>query len=104
MAGKNKEATEAAEKKAEELGVDIQKAEATGSGGKVTVGDVEQAANEPDRLVYIHLNDPMTSAAQGSDGVWYAYGDTVSEAHYDAVLSNDLATGGAKLFRKGRKA
>ncbi len=103
MAGKNKEATEAAEKKAEELGVDLQKAEGSGSGGKLTVGDVEQAANEPDRLVRIHINDPMTSAAQGSDGVFYTDGDPVSEAHYDGVLSDDLATGGTKLFRKGRK-
>ncbi len=37
-------ATEAARRKAEELGVDISTVEGTGQGGRVTVGDVDQAA------------------------------------------------------------
>ncbi len=37
-------ATEAAERKAEELGVDISTVEGTGQGGRVTVGDVDEAA------------------------------------------------------------
>jgi large subunit ribosomal protein L20 len=37
-------ATEAAERKAEELGVDISTVEGTGQGGRVTVGDVDQAS------------------------------------------------------------
>jgi pyruvate/2-oxoglutarate dehydrogenase complex dihydrolipoamide acyltransferase (E2) component len=37
-------ATEAAERKAEELGVDISTVEGTGQGGRVVVGDVDDAA------------------------------------------------------------
>ena len=37
-------ATEAAERKAEELGVDLDSVEGTGSGGRITVEDVERAA------------------------------------------------------------
>ena len=37
-------ATEAAERKAEELGVDITTVDGTGQGGRVTVGDVDNAA------------------------------------------------------------
>ena len=37
-------ATEAAERKAEELGVDITTVEGTGQGGRVVVGDVDEAA------------------------------------------------------------
>ena len=37
-------ATEAAERKAEELGVDISSVEGTGQGGRVVVGDVDDAA------------------------------------------------------------
>jgi large subunit ribosomal protein L20 len=37
-------ATDAAERKAEELGVDISTVEGTGQGGRVTVGDVDEAA------------------------------------------------------------
>jgi large subunit ribosomal protein L20 len=39
-------ATEAAERKAEALGVDLSEVEGTGSGGRITVGDVERAAKE----------------------------------------------------------
>jgi large subunit ribosomal protein L20 len=38
------EATEAASRKAEELGVDLSSVEGTGQGGRITVGDVEKAA------------------------------------------------------------
>ncbi len=37
-------ATEAAERKAEELGVDLSHVEGTGQGGRITVGDVQKAA------------------------------------------------------------
>jgi large subunit ribosomal protein L20 len=37
-------ATEAAERKAEELGVDISTVEGTGQGGRIVVGDVDEAA------------------------------------------------------------
>jgi large subunit ribosomal protein L20 len=37
-------ATNAAERKAEELGIDISTVEGTGQGGRVTVGDVDEAA------------------------------------------------------------
>jgi large subunit ribosomal protein L20 len=40
------EATEAAERKAEELGVDLATVEGTGKDGRITVGDVENAAKE----------------------------------------------------------
>ncbi len=39
-------ATEAAERKAEELDVDLSEVEGTGSGGRITVGDVQRAAKE----------------------------------------------------------
>jgi large subunit ribosomal protein L20 len=38
------EATEAAERKAEELSVDLSSVEGSGQGGRITVGDVEKAA------------------------------------------------------------
>jgi large subunit ribosomal protein L20 len=44
QSGAEVNATDAAERKAEELGVDISTVEGTGQGGRVTVGDVEQAA------------------------------------------------------------
>ena len=39
----DREATEAAQKRAQEKGVDIENVEGTGSGGRVTAGDVEGA-------------------------------------------------------------
>lgn len=42
------EATPAAERKAQELGVDLDRLEGTGSGGRVTVEDVENAQGQPD--------------------------------------------------------
>jgi pyruvate/2-oxoglutarate dehydrogenase complex dihydrolipoamide acyltransferase (E2) component len=39
------QATPAAERKAENLGVDLSQIEATGSGGRITVKDVTEAAN-----------------------------------------------------------
>jgi pyruvate/2-oxoglutarate dehydrogenase complex dihydrolipoamide acyltransferase (E2) component len=39
------QATPAAERKAEELGVDLSQIEGTGSGGRITVKDVTEAAN-----------------------------------------------------------
>jgi pyruvate dehydrogenase E2 component (dihydrolipoamide acetyltransferase) len=39
-------ATEAAERKAEELGVDITTVEGSGQGGRVVVGDVDDAAED----------------------------------------------------------
>lgn len=42
------EATEAAERKAEELGVDLYEIEGTGSGGRILVSDVEEAADPED--------------------------------------------------------
>src|SRR5215212_6798371 len=40
------QATPAAERKAEELGVDLSQIEGTGSGGRITVKDVREAANQ----------------------------------------------------------
>ena len=40
------QATPAAERTAEELGVDLSRVEGTGSGGRITVKDVRNAANE----------------------------------------------------------
>lgn len=40
------QATEAAERKAEELGVDLADVEGTGAGGRIKVGDVEDAAKD----------------------------------------------------------
>lgn len=40
-------ATPAAERRAEELGVDLSRVKGTGSGGRITVKDVQSAANEP---------------------------------------------------------
>jgi pyruvate/2-oxoglutarate dehydrogenase complex dihydrolipoamide acyltransferase (E2) component len=48
-AGKQKDkaqATPAAERKAEDLGVDLSEIEGTGSGGRITVKDVTEAANQ----------------------------------------------------------
>ena len=39
-------ATPAAERKAEDLGVDLSQIEGTGSGGRITVKDVREAANQ----------------------------------------------------------
>lgn len=41
-------ATDAAERKAEELGVDLSSVEGTGQEGRITVGDVEKAAKDPE--------------------------------------------------------
>jgi large subunit ribosomal protein L20 len=40
-------ATEAAERKAQELGVDLSTVEGTGKDGRITVGDVDKAAKAP---------------------------------------------------------
>src|SRR5215211_526779 len=40
------EATEAAQQKAQELGVDVSEVEGTGSEGRITVKDVQSAANQ----------------------------------------------------------
>jgi pyruvate/2-oxoglutarate dehydrogenase complex dihydrolipoamide acyltransferase (E2) component len=40
------QATPAAERKAEDLGVDLSQIEGTGSGGRITVKDVREAANQ----------------------------------------------------------
>src|SRR3712207_2090330 len=40
------QATPAAERRAEELGVDLSRVEGTGSGGRITVKDVQSAARE----------------------------------------------------------
>ena len=40
------QATPAAERKAEDLGVDLSQVEGTGSGGRITVKDVSSAANQ----------------------------------------------------------
>ena len=44
MAGRQQKATEAAQERAEEREVDIEKVEGTGSGGTVTAQDVEEQA------------------------------------------------------------
>jgi large subunit ribosomal protein L20 len=44
------EATDAAERRAEELDVDLESVEATGAEGQVVVGDVEQAAEEEGKV------------------------------------------------------
>lgn len=41
-------ATEAAERKAKELGVDLATVEGTGQNGRITVGDVQKAARAKD--------------------------------------------------------
>jgi len=49
QAGEQKDkaqATPAAERKAEDLGVDLSQIEGTGSGGRITVKDVTEAANQ----------------------------------------------------------
>jgi pyruvate/2-oxoglutarate dehydrogenase complex dihydrolipoamide acyltransferase (E2) component len=43
---KKAQATPAAERKAEELGVDLSEIEGTGSGGRITVKDVREAAKQ----------------------------------------------------------
>ncbi|MDQ3965172.1 MAG: E3 binding domain-containing protein, partial [Actinomycetota bacterium] len=42
-------ATDAAWRKAEELGVDLTTVEGTGANGRITVGDVQKAAKEEDK-------------------------------------------------------
>lgn len=44
--GERIQATPAAQRKAQDLGVDISKVEGTGAGGQITVSDVEAAASE----------------------------------------------------------
>ena len=39
-------ATDAAQRKAEELGIDLATVEGTGANGRITVGDVQRAAKE----------------------------------------------------------
>ena len=46
--GRNVEATEAAERRAQELGVDLASVEGTGPGGRITATDVENAHRQPD--------------------------------------------------------
>jgi pyruvate dehydrogenase E2 component (dihydrolipoamide acetyltransferase) len=45
-AGSEVKATPAATRKAKELGADLSKVEGTGSGGRITVKDVENAAEQ----------------------------------------------------------
>jgi pyruvate/2-oxoglutarate dehydrogenase complex dihydrolipoamide acyltransferase (E2) component len=40
------DATEAARKRAEELGVDLSQVEGSGAGGRITIRDVQRAANQ----------------------------------------------------------
>lgn len=55
MADKPK-ATEAAEAKADELGVDLASVEGSGASGNITVADVEQAPPKEDKLIYLEMN------------------------------------------------
>lgn len=65
----DKPATEAAEKKAKEEGVDLAQVEPSGSQGKVTVDDVKQASLDGEKFVV------RVSAASGS--YLYDAGDRV---------------------------
>jgi large subunit ribosomal protein L20 len=55
------EATEAAERRAEELDVDLETVEATGAEGQVVVGDVEEAAEEEGK---VHATEAAERKAQ----------------------------------------
>ena len=80
------EATEAAQRKAEELGVDIASVEGTGSGGNVTVSDVEAKATEPTQPVRVAVNPALEAQSYTTgDGDTY-YRDTpreVSQEKYE---------------------
>jgi len=55
------EATDAAERRAEELDIDLESVEATGAEGKIVVGDVEEAAEEEGK---VHATEAAERKAQ----------------------------------------
>lgn len=61
------EATGAAERKAEELDVDLSEVEGTGAEGRILVGDVEQAADEDEDREEVNATDAAERKAEELD-------------------------------------
>ena len=61
------EATDAAERKADELNVDLSEVEGTGAEGRVVVGDVEQAADEDEENEAVNATDAAERKAEELD-------------------------------------
>lgn len=91
-------ATEAAERKAEELGVTLAEVEGTGAGGKVTVEDVEAAAkalNEHPPGEDAPDEEEEEAAEEGPD-------EEVFEAKLNPDLGNQLSVRiGDKVYENG---
>ncbi len=105
MARNEKQATEAAEKKAEEREVDIAKVEPTGSGGQVTASDVEEQAPEiaaeANRVFRVRLNAALGPNVDGVDvgGKFYKEGTRVTAAEFEELRKAKV--GGHQALLKG---
>lgn len=82
-----KEATKAAEKRAEEENVDLGKVEGTGKDGQVTAQDVDQAAQEPEKVFRVKLNEKLGQGTLGViiEGRHFVGGETLTESEYTAL-------------------
>jgi pyruvate/2-oxoglutarate dehydrogenase complex dihydrolipoamide acyltransferase (E2) component len=88
-------ATEAAEKKAAEEGVKVEKVEGSGAGGKVTVSDVERAAAEPEKSYEARLPEGTDGVVVG--GRLVRDGDPITEGEYEALASPKPLSKGKEL-------
>lgn len=99
MADKNVNATDAAQKRASEKGVDLSQVEPSGKDGKATVEDVEKVAAVQDQPVYI-VNPALASFR----AVFYDQDGAVREffrdpfQHPDGVDAQRLSDEEAQMF------
>lgn len=99
--------TEAAQRKAEETEVDIEKVEATGSDGSVTAADVEEQAPEiraeENEAFRVRINPALGPNVDGVDvgGTFYKEGTTVTAGEFEGLRSAKI--GGHQALLKGAK-
>lgn len=105
MASK-KDATEAAQRRAEEEGVNLSKVEGSGQGGTVTVSDVEEAAQEPEKMFEVKLNPRLPSfqllTSVTAFGRVFSGGEVLSESEYERYKEAESAEG-IQLLIKGQE-
>jgi pyruvate/2-oxoglutarate dehydrogenase complex dihydrolipoamide acyltransferase (E2) component len=104
LATKDK-ATEAAQKKAEEAGVDVAKVEGTGADGAVTVRDVEEKAAEPEKRFRVKLNPALGQSLDLVEvgGRIFRGGEAVSEREFEALKEAKDPYSGVQLLLKGKE-
>lgn len=104
MAKDKPEITPAAEKKADELGVDPSKVEGSGSGDKIVVEDVEAKASEPEKSFRVKLNPelgPTLSVRIGDET--FVGGEIVTESQFEELKQAKDPTGRFALLHKGQE-